>query len=75
MRTLIPVLLFLAFACGTEPKDKDAGSDGAIDCSRVGCAAPPPCGEACTAVCGCCTNLSCFDSGTTDAAKDASGDG
>ena len=39
----------------------DAAGDGGIDCSRVGCAAPPLCSTGCTEPCGCC---SCSD-GTT----------
>ena len=38
---------------------RDAKAD-LIDCSAVGCAAPPPCGQPCTAPCGCCTNPACF---------------
>ena len=33
----------------------DAGSDGGIDCSNVGCGAPPFCGSACDSPCGCCS--------------------
>jgi hypothetical protein len=43
----------------TTPGRRDAKVD-AIDCSLVGCAAPPPCGQPCTAPCGCCTNPACF---------------
>ena len=31
-----------------------AGGSGGIDCSLVGCAAPPLCSEGCQAECGCC---------------------
>lgn len=30
------------------------GGSGGIDCSNVGCGAPPMCSEGCTAACGCC---------------------
>ena len=35
----------------------DAGSvvDAGIDCSTIGCGAPPACGTACDAPCGCCS--------------------
>ena len=46
---------------------------GEIDCSRVGCAPPPPCGEACTAACGWCFDPSCLDA-ATDADADAEAD-
>lgn len=32
-----------------------SGGSGGLDCSTVGCAAPPRCDEGCTAKCGCCT--------------------
>lgn len=68
-------LVFLACGSQTVPGDggaPDATADGAkpdggIDCSRVGCAAPPPCGQPCTAICGCCFDPSCIDSGAGDA--------
>ncbi len=51
----------------------DASTDR--DCSLVGCAAPPPCGQACTEPCGCCPNPEC-DSDPRDASDDAAtGDG
>lgn len=34
--------------------DASPGSDAGIDCSTVGCGAPPLCSEGCTAPCGCC---------------------
>jgi hypothetical protein len=41
----------------------EAQPDGTIDCSKVGCAAPPPCGQPCLEVCGCCPDTSCTDAG------------
>jgi len=38
------------------------GGTGGIDCSNVGCAAPPLCATGCTAACGCC---SCGDGETS----------
>lgn len=40
-------------------------------CANVGCSAPPPCGEACTAPCGCCPNLACVEDASVDGAIDA----
>jgi hypothetical protein len=55
------------------PTRTDATAD-AIDCSLVGCAAPPPCGQACTEPCGCCPNPACFgDAGTGDKSPKESG--
>lgn len=34
-----------------------------VDCSKVGCAAPPLCSTGCTAACGCC---SCAEGTVTD---------
>jgi hypothetical protein len=39
-----------ALTCDAGPPTPDAG----IDCSMVGCGAPPICGEACDSPCGCC---------------------
>ncbi len=39
----------------------DVAPEGSIDCSRVGCGAPPMCSTGCTEVCGCC---SCGDGET-----------
>jgi hypothetical protein len=72
MRVLrLAVLFVLLVGCGSdESKPVDAGavdtlapadtnkSDG-IDCSTVGCAPPPPCGQPCTEPCGCCPNVTC----------------
>jgi hypothetical protein len=52
----------------------DATGDGAIDCSKVGCAAPPPCGETCKEPCGCCPNPACADSGKSDTASEGGAD-
>jgi len=53
----------------TKPSDSGTASDtaqapdtnksDALDCSRVGCAQPPPCGQPCTEPCGCCPNTTC----------------
>lgn len=32
----------------------DGGADAGLDCSRIGCARAPLCGEECTEPCGCC---------------------
>lgn len=65
------------------PATTDAGEDAdrssPAECANFGCAAPPPCGQACTDPCGCCPNLTCEDAGASDAspadatASDASG--
>ena len=34
--------------------DASVRNDAGIDCSRIGCGAPPVCGTACDAPCGCC---------------------
>jgi len=71
---LVIVSFALVAACGSGSTPM---SDGGIDCSRVGCAAPPPCGQSCTAVCGCCSDPRCFDSGAdtgADASRDAPAD-
>jgi hypothetical protein len=36
-------------------RDGAAGMRDSIDCSMVGCGAPPLCGQACGAPCGCCS--------------------
>jgi hypothetical protein len=55
-------------ATDTRTTSDTAPTDMGVDCSKVGCAPPPPCGEMCKEVCGCCPNPACTDSGTTDAA-------
>lgn len=52
-----------------EPSDS---GDESTTCANVGCSAPPPCGEACTAPCGCCPNLACVEDASADGAIDAS---
>lgn len=37
----------------------DTQKSDALDCSLVGCAPPPPCGQPCTEPCGCCPNTTC----------------
>lgn len=39
---------------GFAPPGGSAGQGGGIDCSNVGCGAPPLCDVGCTAPCGCC---------------------
>lgn len=69
---LLAITLFVLAACGSEtsPTAKDAATDTApdvgIDCSKVGCAAPPPCGETCKAPCGCCPNTTCANDAGAD---------
>jgi hypothetical protein len=77
---LLTTAVLVIASCGSESAPADAGSDAAkpdaaiadtgLDCSRVGCAAPPTCGQPCTAPCGCCVDPGC----TTDAGKDALSD-
>jgi hypothetical protein len=71
----VAFVLGLCAACGSSDdgggsSTKDAGQDvaadvapdvGSIDCSLVGCGAPPMCSTGCTEVCGCC---SCGDGET-----------
>jgi hypothetical protein len=62
----VAVLLALAaVACGSSGGGQpgaDAAAARSLDCQAVGCAAPPPCGQACTAICGCCPST-CSDAG------------
>jgi hypothetical protein len=70
MRTLSAVLVAVMIACGTSTPSSDAGfdakQDSPVDCSKIGCAMPPPCGQPCTEVCGCCGGPDPCDSGVTD---------
>lgn len=76
MRNALVVLAVVAaLACGTSSPPADAGPDATvdapeeIDCSGVGCAMDPGCGQICTEVCGCCgcaygTTCGVCDAGT-----------
>lgn len=84
LAALVVVPTVLAAACSDgatlEGAARDDGGTEPVQvvCANVGCAAPPACGEACTAPCGCCPNLACAaDAAPSDAADgDASeGDG
>jgi hypothetical protein len=79
---LVVISALAAFVVGCSSDDSspagpgtDAAGDGAIDCSTVGCAAPPACGETCKAPCGCCPNPACGDSGKSDTASEAGSEG
>jgi len=56
---------------GSSDATTDAKVESGIDCSKVGCAPPPPCGQTCKEVCGCCVDPSCVDAGGDGATKDA----
>lgn len=57
-------------ACSsTQTLSPASDSPAKSDCSLIGCAPPPPCGQECTAACGCCYD-SCIDA-AADAGSDA----
>lgn len=71
MKRLAMLLLVSVASCANvQSADTavDAGVDTGVDCSRAGCSPPPACGETCKAVCGCCPNTTCGDSGAKSTA-------
>lgn len=78
-RVVVPTVLVAACSEGATldaTARDDAGTEQRqVVCANVGCAAPPACGEACTAPCGCCANLACAaDAEAPDAADGAAPD-
>ncbi len=56
-----------ADASRPDASEPDAtAADGGLDCSTIGCGAPPICGMACDAPCGCCA---CGDEGRCDGSR------
>ena len=67
-----------AAACSSSPANLAQGEADASDsssCANLGCSEPPPCGQPCTAPCGCCPNYNCVNDAQADSDGSHTGDG
>lgn len=59
-RHLIVASVVVLFVGCKGSQGSSPDSSTAINCANAGCAAPPACGQPCTAPCGCCFNAACI---------------